>query len=181
MFQKTIIFIMILVAAIFQEAAMVNFFPALMVPDVLLVVVALWTARIGFEKTWPRAILAGLMLDLIFFWPPGVNIISLVVVSYLVSFLAKRFLISQKGWKFIFLVILTVISTIILHLIYYLVSTTLLLSENYMKMGAESIFSIGIIYKIMANLVILFVVYWPVKKVEDFLSMFNQSVISTKR
>lgn len=172
---------MILVAAIFQLSALVNLFPALVVPDMLLVIVALWTVRIGFEKTWPRAILAGLMLDLIYFWPPGVNIISLVVISYLVSFLAKRFLISQRAWKFLFLVILTVASTLLFHLIYYIISATLALGGNHIQPGTTVVFGVGIVYKILANLAILFLVYWPVKKIEDFLSMYNQSVISTKR
>lgn len=172
---------MILAAAIFQEAALVNFFPTLIVPDVLLVMVALWTVRIGFEKTLPRAILAGLMLDLVYFWPLGINIISLVFISYLVSFLAKRFLISQHAWKFIFLVFLTVASTLLLQSIYYFISTTLALKGYFFQPGTTVIFTVGIVYKILANLAILFLIYWPVKKIEDFLSIYNQSVISTKR
>jgi len=180
-FPKFIIFVVILAAAIFQVAALVNFFPALIVPDVLLVIVALWTVIIGFEKTWPRAILSGLMLDLIYFWPPGINIFSLVVVSYCVSFLTKRFLISQRGWKFLFLVTLTIVSTLLLHSIYYFISIALTLLGYSMQPEAPIIFSFGIIYKTLANLIVLFFVYWPVKKIEYFLSIYNQSVISTKR
>jgi rod shape-determining protein MreD len=172
---------MTMMAALAQEAALVNLFPAFAVPDVLLVIVALWTARNGFEKTWPRAILAGVTLDLVYFWPIGINVIALVVVSYSVTFLAKRFLITQRAWKFLFLVILTVISTIFFHLIYYIVSTALALSGHFAPLGVPPIFSLTIIYKTAVNLFILFLLYWPVKRIEVFLSMFNQSVISSKR
>jgi rod shape-determining protein MreD len=172
---------MIILAALAQGAALVNLFPAFVVPDVLLMVVALWTARNGFEKTWPRAILAGITLDLIFFWPLGINIIALSVVSFSVSFLAKRFLVSQRGWKFIFLVILAVASTIIFHLIYYIISSVLALSNHFAPLGVPSIFGLTIAYKTAVNLFVLFLLYWPVKRIEVFLSMFNQSVISSKR
>jgi rod shape-determining protein MreD len=181
MFQKIIILTVIALAAFLEEAALVNFFPATAVPDILLVIVALWTVRNGFEKTWPRAIFAGIFLDLIYFWPVGTNVIALVSVSYLVSFLAKRFLISQHAWKFLFLVILTVVSTLLFHLIYFFISSALAFFGRPDLPGTQIIFSAGIIYKTLANLAILFLIYWPVKRIEDFLSIYNKSVISTKR
>lgn len=100
MFQKVVLSAIIILLSVSQVAILPQFFPAGIVPNLVLIVVVYWTIRSGFSENWKKIILAGLFLDLAYGWAIGINILSLSVVSFAVGYLAKRFSMTQKGWGF---------------------------------------------------------------------------------
>ncbi|HLN19136.1 MAG TPA: rod shape-determining protein MreD [Patescibacteria group bacterium] len=181
MFRKGVIFLVILLAASLQVSAMVNFFPNWAVPDVMLVLVVIWTAKDGFEKTLSRTIAIGVISDLISYLPVGENVVGLSVVSYLVGYSARRFLVSQQAWKLLFLVTIVIFATIANQVINFIIFTLVTLTEKKELLSAHILFNSGIIYKIIANIIILFVIYWPIKKIEQFLAVYNRDPIVNKK
>lgn len=171
----------ILSASALQVGGMVNFFPNWAVPDILLVLVVIWTAKDGFEKTLPRTIVAGIILDLITYVPLGENVVSLAMVSFLVGFSARRFLVSQQAWKLLFLITIVLFATIASQVINFILLSIVTLAEKKELVGMAMLFDPKVIYKILANIIVLFVVYWPIKKAEQFLAMYDIHPIAHKR
>ncbi|HPN96911.1 MAG TPA: rod shape-determining protein MreD [Candidatus Moranbacteria bacterium] len=172
MFNKAVIFSLIFIAVILQSSFLPIFFPPETIPDLALILIIIWTIRNGFEKTVGRSILAGFMLDLVYFWPVGISIITFVTISFITSFLAKRFLISQRSWRLFIIVCFVVLGTLINQTILVVFAKIL----TYLK--EETLFSpffgISSFFKIVSNIVLLFIIYLPIKKIESFLDMYTQ-------
>ena len=82
----------------------ISFFPALfagkIMPDILLIIIILWSSRRKFEEILPWVFLSGFLLDLTVSGKFGINAFSLVLISFLVSFLRRRFFIIQRTGAF---------------------------------------------------------------------------------
>ena len=99
--RKIKLLITIFLAVVFQ----ISFFPGLtagtIIPDIVLVLIILWSSRKKFGDIWLWVIFSGLLLDLASFEKLGTNIISLVIISFGASFLQTRFFIAQKLSSFL--------------------------------------------------------------------------------
>ncbi|MFZ2975039.1 MAG: rod shape-determining protein MreD [Candidatus Moraniibacteriota bacterium] len=113
MASKIRILIIIFLAVILE----ISFFPALfagqIVPDVVLVLIILWSSRKKFEDIWLWAILGGFFLDLVIAQKIGINTISFVIISFLASFLRERFFIAQRAGAFLIALTLVTGGTIL--------------------------------------------------------------------
>lgn len=187
MFQKTTIFFIIFLATVIQTTIIPQFFPFGLAPNLILVMVIFWTVHDGFERMWPRILLSGFLLDLTYQWVIGLNIISLMVISFGTSYLAKRFLISQKFWRGIIIISLLVLGTIINgSLIYILV-------KSYAFIKKENIETLLPVYDwkdwfilMFNNALLMVMAYWPLKKmgkvIDDYTQrIFNQNRVFQKR
>ena len=100
MASKIRIIVIIFLAVILET----SFFPALfagrIVPDIVLVLIILWSSRKKFEDIWLWAILGGFILDIAIFGKIGINAFSFVIISFLASFLKERFFIAQRSGSF---------------------------------------------------------------------------------
>jgi rod shape-determining protein MreD len=78
----------------------VSFFPGLtagkIVPDIVLILIIIWSSQRRFEDIWLGILFSGIFLDLVVFSKIGVNAISFVLISFITSFLQRRFFITQK-------------------------------------------------------------------------------------
>lgn len=179
MFQKAIILAVIFLSAIFQVAILPNFFPPGMMPNLALVLVAIWTIRERFEMSLPKTILAGFLFDLANGWAIGITVFALVVVSYGISFAAKRFLISQKTWRTITLVLIIVLSSVIFDIIIIAFYRIFNLSAalEYLNYGnAISVSGIKIFSRMAFSLLIFAILYWPINNLEKFLDFYGQRI-----
>lgn len=175
MFQKIKTLMMILFAAVFQISAFPNLFPGGVLAEIILILVVFWTMQDGFDKTWPKAVAAGLIADLFYFWPVGINIIALCAVAYGTGFLTRRFSVSQKNLGFFVMLLLVMIGTLINSLI-----LSLLLS-GYVRSGlgeintfVVNIWDKKIFLKILINLFMFVIIYWPLSVFEKFMSFYDK-------
>ena len=100
MFQKTVIFFIVFFAAVIETAVFPNFFPDGTAPSVFLALAVFWTIKEGFERALSKIIMIGFFMDLIYSYPVGINIISVLLVSFGVNYVAKRLLINHKTGQF---------------------------------------------------------------------------------
>jgi rod shape-determining protein MreD len=95
------IFIIIFLAIISQ----VSFFSSLtggrIIPDIVLVLIILWSGRKKFEDIWLWVLLSGLVLDIAVFGKIGINAISFLLISFVTSLLQERFFITQRTGSFL--------------------------------------------------------------------------------
>lgn len=175
MFQKAITLLIIFFAAVFQISVFPGLFPSGLSPEALLILVIFWTAREGFEKTWPKAVFSGFVLDLFYSWPAGINAIAFILVSFGIGFFSRRFMISQKNLGFFVLLLLAAAGSVA-HSLVLLVLGKICGSLNIAGAGIFlQDFSGRIIFlKILINMLLFVIIYWPLSSLEKFLSFYGK-------
>jgi rod shape-determining protein MreD len=175
MFEKIIIFLVIIIAAVLQISFFPNVFPSGLAPEAVLLVVIFWVAQDGYEKTWIRTILAGFILDIFYFWPVGTNIIAISVAAFGIGYLTKRFAVSHKNLGFFVMLVVVLAGTLANDL----VLNSLMMA--YDRLGTREIYySVSnvwdnkIILRIIANLGLFTLIYWPLLTLSRFLSFYDK-------
>lgn len=181
MLQKFIIFIIILTAVLFQVSVLPNFFSPGTVPELAMILIIIWTVNNGYERTIWRAITAGLLLDLFYFWPIGVNIFAAVIISYATDYLSDRFVIVQKTWKFLFLVAAVAGATIVNAAWGNIIGLIFKMSGREPGFLIARFWDARLLIKIIIDIIILFIVYWPIRKLENFLSLYGPGSFGQKK
>lgn len=177
MLQKFIIFLIIFFSAILQTAVFSNSFFWGVGPDIMLLLVILWTAREGFEKAFLGNILVGFVQDLITFHPVGVHIVSYVAIAFFVSFISKRFLVVARNRRMFILLMLIIFGTLANNLFL----SGLFLIESYFKRTAIGdipvyFFSVILLKAVILNSLFSPLIYFSLKKIEnlEFLKTRNK-------
>jgi rod shape-determining protein MreD len=165
MYKNILISLIILLAVMLQVSFFTNLIPLKVFPDIALIIILFWSMRSGFDETWKWAILAGLMVDLAYFWPVGTSAFAFVFSAYIVNSLAKRFLVSQTAFRFLTLSAFIVSGTIINGIL-------AVLAVKFARREALDLsslfFNTEIIAKTFYNLAIFSLVYMPLRKLEKF-------------
>jgi len=168
---QVIIFIIFFTSVIFQTSFFPNITPFRFAPDIVLILIIFWSARSGFDTTWRWAVFFGLMLDVIYYQPIGINIITLSIVSFLSSSLAKRFLVTQTGLRFIITASFVFAGTIGYQL---LISFLINIKEGQnIFYSLYHLINEGILLKIIYNLILFAVLYVPLKKIEKIIAFYD--------
>ena len=174
---KKIVTLFILLLAIWAQTSLLpNIFPQNVIPEIVLILIIFWVTQRGFNNTWQEAILAGFLLDIFSFAPFGTNILALTVVIFGISFLSKRFLVSQSGWQFLILVLLIIGGSIIDEATRFLTTkwTAIFWGNNYLL--SVKYFSAIFLEKTLGNVVFFGVLYVPLKKFEKYIIRFDQRI-----
>lgn len=156
---------------VFQTTVMGNLFSS-GIPNLLLVMIIFWTAEMRFENTWKQAVFFGTVLDILQLMPVGSNIFAMLMVAFVVSSIAKRFLVAHGGYKIVMIAILTALGTICYDSSLFMASK---ISE--LTSGVSSfLFAPGeILAKILNNLLVFALIYIPLKKIEHFFILKGKS------
>jgi len=175
MFEKIIIFLVIILAAVLQVSLFPNIFPSGLAPEVVLLVVIFWAAQGGYEKNWAKAILAGFVLDIFYFWPVGINIIAISVASFGIGYLTKRFAVSHRNMGFLVMLAVVLAGTLANDL----VLNFLIMAYDRFGLGKIYYFTLNIwdnkiILRIVANLAMFTLIYWPLLILGRFLSFYDK-------
>jgi len=179
MFEKTIIFFVIILAAVLEISFFPNVFPSKTAPEAVLLLIIFWVLQKGYEKNWARAFFSGFILDIFYFWPIGVNIMAVSLVAFGMDSLVKRFSISQKNLGFFVIIIMVAAGTVGNNLFLSCFATFF----NYLNPGNIDYLMLNdwngkiIIMKILANIVLFSIVYWPLLSLEKFLLFHNRKSI----
>jgi len=174
--KKILTFAFLFLIVIFQVSFLANFFPAQVVPDLALVILIFLAARRGFAESWKMAVVAGVVMDIFSFYPLGVNVIALMIVVLAVTFLARIFLVTHLAWRFLMLICLVMVGTILNEL-------SLLVLEKFMlnlqKIDSYKMSWVNLNFglKILYNSLIFSLAYWPLKKYERWKDFYSQREI----
>lgn len=160
--------IIIILAVLIQTSFLAVVFPQYAVPSVILALVISWTIISGFQQILFWVILLGFFLDIFSFQAVGTNIIILAIISYFISFFSRRFLVEHKGWGALTVVFLVAISTAFYFFINLIMSSPAsILTGVFLK---------NVLIQIIINPILLAVIYFPLKKMEEFLSFYDQRI-----
>jgi len=156
MYQKILTLGLIYLAAVAEVSLAPNLFLGRLVPDIVLVLVIIWSSRKSFESFWIWAIIAGLVLDAVSLERIGLNAALFLLISFGINFLSKRFFVGQRSRNFFWVAVLILAGTVI--------SYTLGIGLNAAvgEMSLEAFSFRGVIFKAVNNLIILTIIYWPV-------------------
>lgn len=153
MTQKFPTLILIFLAAVAQVSLAPRLFFGGMAPDIVLVFVIIWATRQGFEKFWPWAVFAGLMVDILSLEPIGLSAASFLIIVFGISFLSKRFFVAQRGQNFLGVFVLVTLGTLVHHFLGGLLLSFRFGAEGF-GLGAKELFLM-----VLNNLIILGIVY----------------------
>lgn len=162
MAKKITTFAFLLLAIILQASFLPNFFSAETAPDLILIILIFLTARKGFGEVWLMSITAGIILDFFSFYPVGINVIAFLSAILVVSFLARRFLVAHSVWKFATLIFLVIVGSIVNDL-----AVAVLVKLFLNTRETLAIFNWDIALKILNNILIFCIIYWPLKKYDS--------------
>jgi rod shape-determining protein MreD len=170
MLRLAIIFTVIFLAVMLQ----VSFFPNILIPkifpDVALITIIFWAARSGFEKAWPWAIIAGLMLDFAYFWPVGTNVFSFALVAYGASHLSRRFLVADNFSRFFTMAAILVLVVAIHN--FLAPAIVEIARRDRISLGAL-ILNADFVFKIIYDLIIFALAYVPLARLEKFTASLD--------
>jgi rod shape-determining protein MreD len=174
--QNIFVGIIIFLSAIVQTSFLSNFFPANMTPDLVLILIIIWTAKANFNSALFKTIFAGLTVDFLSFGVIGINVFSFVFVSYMADSLCKRFFVTQFGRKFLLLAVMVMLGTIVNYVI-IIIFMKIILNQSNFSWHTLGLFDWNIILKPVYNLGIFMVLYWPLKKIDRIFSQQNKVII----
>lgn len=182
MFQKIVISFIVFFSAIVQVSVFPPLFPERAVPEAMLVLVIFWTIREGFEKSLLRTILTGLTMDVIGSGVVGVHIISMVIISFFISFLAKRYLVLDRFWRVLVAIIIVAVSLIMYIAVEMFLSKLIgYLNGLENSPGFYFVLDYFFIWKLIFTVVLFTVLYGPLKRIELIISAYNQRILNQNR
>lgn len=165
-----LVFAIIFIAVLLQ----ISFLPNVVIqgayPDLVLVIIIFWATQLSFDKVWPWASLAGLMLDFAYFWPIGINIAALVFIAYGANYLARRFLVVQSPSKFFILAGILILGAIFNN---FITSILLKISTHEAINFKIAFFNAQFGMKILYDLLLFAIIYVPLLKLEKNIAMDN--------
>jgi rod shape-determining protein MreD len=175
MFEKIIIFSVIVIAAILQISFFPNVFPSGSAPEAVLLIIIFWVAQSGYERNWGKAVFAGFILDIFYFWPVGVNIIAISAVAFGIGSLTKRFQISNKNLGFFVMLAIVIVGTLAnsVTLDFIAVAANRLAHIRLDYLISDS-WSSKMIMKTLANLALFTLLYWPLLTLAKFMSFYDR-------
>lgn len=174
MVQKIFFFIFIFLLALFQVFFLSKIFPMHLVPNLILLFVVFWTLKAGFEKTLKIAIFSGIILDIFYFWPIGINVLILVTVSFFARFLGRRFLVGDFFFRSLWLMVAVSGAVILNEFLTQLIFSGL----AFFQKGIPFQFSFGwrIVLEIIFHLLTFAIIYWPLQKIEALISLYGRRI-----
>ncbi|MFZ2192923.1 MAG: rod shape-determining protein MreD [Candidatus Moraniibacteriota bacterium] len=172
MTDKIIIFFVIFCVAILQVAVFSNLLFLGIGPNALLILIIFWTIHEGFEEALPKIVLAGLISDLVSFYPVGLSVISFSLVAFLGNSFSKRFLVTTRNWRLATSILLIIVSTLINGACLFGFFELF----KYFRSGEANdiIFSKNVIMftkGMLLNVLFFFLISFPLMKVEQFLNL----------
>ena len=156
MYQNILTLGLIFLASVTKISLAPALFPAHVVPDVLLILVIIWSARKTFESFWPWALASGIILDFVSLERIGVNTISFLIISFLVDFLSRRFFINQRKSMFFWVAALVFLG---------IITNYLLLSGMYFFIGNlnPGVFNLrSMLFELLNDMLVFAFIFWPV-------------------
>ncbi len=120
--KKIAIIILFFFLAILQNSFLVNLFVDNTVPNIILVVIVIWSTKKDFKKNWVWAIVAGFIFDILSLSVVGLNVFLFFLVAYLTNYLSKRFLTTNEKTDFFLIMVLAIVGSLLnsfIHILFF--------------------------------------------------------------
>ena len=135
-----------------------------------MVTVIFAAAKVDFSKILVWVILSGIVLDMSYFAPLGLNVVAFLAAAFISSFLAKRVLVVQGALKFLTMFGLMIIGTFLNDWI--LAAFGKIITGSSSDYSLVLFFNKDIFIRVLFNLITFAVIYWPLKKINDYLNFY---------
>ncbi len=170
MLRNIFIFIAIFVVAALQTSFLPRFFSSENIPDLLLIIVIFAAMRVDFFKILIWIVLSGIILDMSYFAPLGLNVFVFVLVAFVSSFLSRKILVTHGIWKFLTIFGIIIIGTILNDWI--LAIFGVIISKSNLHYNVSLFLGKDIFLKLLFNLIIFSLIYWPLTKFTKYLDSY---------
>lgn len=148
------IFLIIILAVIFQTSILSLCFSEKNIPDVVLITLISVISVFGFQYSWIWVIISGIILDIFSFVALGSNVFSFIFFSYSASFFSRRIVLGEKSEGIIIGIIFVSLATFFHNLWIQLISAGFKLQKIW-EIKFFLLESVG--WKIIFNLILFFV------------------------
>lgn len=151
------------------------FYGSLILPNVTLMLVVVWTILMGFTESIGWILLAGVFSDLLLFRPFGSSILLFVIATYGFSFLSRRFFPGNFSWMTVsFLGV--ILFSIGVEMLAVFASWGLREGSSLISFWVtrESMASFGIF--ILLNALFFFMIYKGMNRFEIFFSYYKRKI-----
>jgi rod shape-determining protein MreD len=169
----------VFLATLAQISFFPNLFPWGVSPDIVLMLVIIWSFEKKSENVLIRSFFSGFALDFVV-GTPGLSAFSFLIVSSVITYLAKKFLVFQKFFSIFILALLGIMGTIInFCVVNFIVSLEKLFftANNSWEMSLPSFNKLPL--EILYNLIILEIFYWIFSKGKYFFGR-REEVLKSK-
>lgn len=147
------------------------------VPNVVLMVAIVWTLIRNFLTAWPWIVGLGLVYDTISMGAIGTTSLALILFSYGVSFLSRRFLVEHRGFGMMVGMVYAAIASIIYHPIEVFVRYLPLGASEALRGLVETLSFVSAWTGAISNALIFILSYFVVLRMERALSFYDDQVI----
>jgi rod shape-determining protein MreD len=178
MLQNIFIFLAIFITGAFQVSFLPHIFSAEKVPDFLLILILFWATRMDFSRILLRVIWGGIVLDMAYFAPIGLNVSAFVFTAFSINYLAKKFLVEQETWKFFITLGLIVLGALLNDWILAIFSGFFPVGQEIY--GRSLFFNCTLGAKLFFDAVLFALLYWPLIKLEKFFTFYGARINMSK-
>lgn len=176
--KKILALILIFLIVIIQVSFLANLFPRHIAPNIILVLIVIWSAKEGFGKSWPWAMTAGFTLDILSLGIIGFNIISFFLISLQTDYFAKKFLVAYKTADFFVIMILVALGTVVNEFITIsLFQITKFFSMPKTMMSFKMFQTTNFFLQLLYNIIIFIAIYWLVLKFENVFQRHSKKPV----
>ena len=169
--KRFLIFLLIILAIIFQTSIFPLFFSRDNIPDFVLALTVSSVAVFGFQSMWIWVIISGFLLDIFSFSKLGTNIFSFIVFSYMVSFFSRRLILGEKSGGII-------VGIIFISVITFLNNLWVKFAEVGFRPGFDNFLpEREIFWRIISNIIIFFVFVLIFKRILKKVLPSNNLII----
>lgn len=172
--QNIFISAIIFFSVILQTSLLPNFFASGMIPDITLIIIIIWTAKFDFNSVLKWAILAGVMVDLVSFWPIGTDVLSFVVIAFAVNSISKRFLVPHFAWKFSVLMLMVFGGTLLNS---FTVFALMKIASELNRTVEPVVMNNNLFLKSIFDVVVFVIIYWPVERLGQIFAYHNNRIM----
>ncbi|NTU66607.1 MAG: rod shape-determining protein MreD [Candidatus Moranbacteria bacterium] len=173
MLRRITILLLIIFAAVLQSSFLPAVFSGRIVPDIALILTVIWVVSRGFEDSLARIVVLSFFSDILSFRPVGLSVIPLVLIAFGVSSFSKRFMMSQRTWKLSVAMLLVFFATIFNGVLVFFLSRLIGYATSGTPDYLTPVLGISIFATAALNVITLAAVYFPIKKLEKFLEMYE--------
>jgi rod shape-determining protein MreD len=137
-----------------------------------------WVVKLDFPRTFLWIILSGLILDASYLAPLGLNAVAFITVAFVADYLAKRIVIAHGNRQFFILLGLIVLGTFL--------NDWILAGLGGMIMTGKAIYDFELFFgwnlflKVLYNLLVFSLIYWPLRKLGNFFSFYSSRMGTIK-
>lgn len=170
MLQNIFIFIAILATAAFQSSFLPHFFSPEHIPDLMLIIVIFAATRADFSKILVWVILAGIVTDMTYFAPLGLNVFVFVALAFASNFLARRILVTHGIWNFLTMFGVVIVGTFLNDWMLAIFGEIISRSNLHYSLGL--FFGKDIFIKVLFNLITFLLIYWPLRKINNYFNAY---------